>query len=287
MPDAFTSTLRLLLMETGENDNTWGDRHNSSVTSLIEAAIGGRADINVSSGNVTLTTNNGSADQARNAVLRATGTPGTSRDIVVPSVTKLYVVTNETSDDSDVVVKTASGTGVTIESGDRRWLYVDAVGDEVYDLSAVGTVAEATNALQLGGVVAANYARRDAANTFTAANTFEELSLFETTARSAVTTIASGATPTPDGTSGSNVFRFAPAVNYTFQKPANPPSGAWAFSVIIDHAGNVSGAFGTGYVWQSGQAPTIAQASAYKGLLVCQYDPTDDVYIANLVDDVS
>jgi hypothetical protein len=114
-------------MATGENNTSWGDVTNVNLGTALEEAIVGSADVTFSSGNVTLTLTNTNASQtARNLRLRCTGTTGGStRNLVVPSIEKPYIVQNDCAD--SVVVKTAAGTGVTVLAGTTTWVYSDGV----------------------------------------------------------------------------------------------------------------------------------------------------------------
>lgn len=166
MADTYTNLLRLRLQQTGANQNTWGALLNAAAIQLIEDAIAGVANITVAGSNVTLSTANGANDQARMAVLNLTGSPGAARDIIVPALSKPYLVINQTG--HTMTVKVAGQTGVGVPNGARQYLYCD--GTDVYPVEAGavgGAVALATNALQLGGVLAANYARKDAFNQHT------------------------------------------------------------------------------------------------------------------------
>lgn len=108
----YTSLLGLAQPVTGTESGTWGTVVNDEITALVEEAVAGGETIDVTAGNVTLTTTNGVANQARNAILLVTGTPGTSRNVVAPSSSKVYIVKN--SSDGDIVLKGAATTGVTI-----------------------------------------------------------------------------------------------------------------------------------------------------------------------------
>jgi len=120
------SNLKIQLMTTGENSTTWGDVTNVNLGTAIEEAIVGSADVTFSSGNVTLTLSNSNASQtARNMRLRCTGTTGGStRNLVVPSIEKPYIVQNDCAD--SIVVKTSAGTGITVPAGKTMWVYSDA-----------------------------------------------------------------------------------------------------------------------------------------------------------------
>jgi hypothetical protein len=65
MPSSYTSRLRLELQATGENRTTWGNKANN-VFSRIEDAVAGAVTIAMGNTNKTLTTVNGSSDEARN-----------------------------------------------------------------------------------------------------------------------------------------------------------------------------------------------------------------------------
>ena len=120
------SNLKIQLMTTGENTTTWGDVTNVNLGTALEEAIVGSADVTFSSGNVTLSLSNTNTSQtARNMRLRCTGTTGGStRNLVVPSIEKPYIVQNDCAD--SIVVKTSAGTGITVPAGKTMWVYSDA-----------------------------------------------------------------------------------------------------------------------------------------------------------------
>lgn len=133
------SNLKIQLMATGENSTTWGTVTNLNLGTAIEEAIVGSADVTFSSGNVTLTLTDTNASQtARNMRLRCTGTTGGStRNLVVPSIEKPYIIQNDCAD--SVVVKTSAGTGVTVPAGKTMWVYNNGtdVVDAVSHLSSL------------------------------------------------------------------------------------------------------------------------------------------------------
>ena len=114
MTTQYTPLLGLALPVTGELSGTWGDTVNDSITSLIDSAIAGYADKDVTSGNWTLSTSTGAADESRMMILRPYGTPGVVRNIIAPEKSKAYLVLN-TSDDV-VILKGATTSGVEIQS---------------------------------------------------------------------------------------------------------------------------------------------------------------------------
>jgi hypothetical protein len=156
MPSTY-SPLKIQLMATGENNTTWGDVTNQNLGGALEEAIVGSADVTFSSGNVTLTLTDTNASQtARNMRLRCTGTTGGStRNLVVPSIEKPYIVKNECAD--NIVVKTAAGTGVTVPTGATMWVYSDGtnVVDVVTHLTALtsyNVVATNVTATNIAGI---------------------------------------------------------------------------------------------------------------------------------------
>jgi hypothetical protein len=116
MPTSYTSLLGLALPVTGELQGTWGTTVNDSITELIEDAIAATATFSVTSGNWTLsTTGSGAANEARCAIIRPTGTPGVSRDVIAPGQSKAYIIDNQSN--AAVVFKATATTGVTIAAG--------------------------------------------------------------------------------------------------------------------------------------------------------------------------
>jgi hypothetical protein len=114
MASTYSPSLKLELIGNGDQAGTWGTTTNNNLGTLLEEAITGIETITLASTNYVLTNLNGVSDEARNAVLIATGTPGAVRKILVPpSQNKLYVVVNNTTGGYDVQVQTWSGSGTT------------------------------------------------------------------------------------------------------------------------------------------------------------------------------
>jgi len=117
MASTYSPLLRVELIGTGDQSGTWGSTTNENLGTVLEDAIAGTASLDVTAGNITLTVVDGTADQSRCMILNVTGTPGVSRNIIAPALSKVYVVVN--GSDNNVVLKTASSTGVTIPSGEK------------------------------------------------------------------------------------------------------------------------------------------------------------------------
>lgn len=168
MASTFTDLLRLEKMVQGEQPNTWGDKTTDNLDKL-EEAIAGRKGLAFASSDITLTTNNGgdgTSEQAAAMILSCTGVLSASVQIKAPNVSKLYIVKNGTTGAFTLSINTLTGTiPLEINQGETLLVWCDPTADAAKGafstISAIssGTIAQATNALQLGGVVAANYAQ--------------------------------------------------------------------------------------------------------------------------------
>ena len=120
MASSYSSRIKLEKQGSGENANTWGDRLNTNVIDLVDAAVAGVTAVDVDGqggSGVTLTANDGSPDQARSFGLRMTGTLGA--DVTVSYSTrpeKIYFVNNETAGGKNVIMDNGS-TKVTVGNG--------------------------------------------------------------------------------------------------------------------------------------------------------------------------
>ena len=130
MSSTYSTTLRLELIGNGDQSGTWGDTTNLNLGTLLQDAITGVQAITMSDANYTLTAYNGLPDEARNAVLVASGTNTAIRSIIAPAVEKTYLVKNSTTGGYGVTIRTSSGTGVTVASGTTVLVYCD--GTEFY-----------------------------------------------------------------------------------------------------------------------------------------------------------
>lgn len=131
MASTYSTSLRLELMATGDQSGTWGDTTNTNLGTLLEQSITGYLSKAMADTNQTLTNLNGASDEARNAVINATGALTAAREIVVPTANKLYLVRNSTTGGFYVTVKTSAGTGVNVYPGQTRWVACD--GTNVVD----------------------------------------------------------------------------------------------------------------------------------------------------------
>jgi hypothetical protein len=114
----FSPLLGLALPTTGDLSGTWGATVNDSITQLLDSAVAGTTTLSVDS-DVTLSTTNGAANQARNAVILWTASNGaTTRNITAPAQSKAYVVINAGT--GSIVIRGAGPTtGVTVPASAR------------------------------------------------------------------------------------------------------------------------------------------------------------------------
>jgi len=141
MASTFSSDLKLELMATGENAGTWGTKTNTNLE-LVQQAIAGFESISLSSGSTTaLVMSNASISTARNMVIKfATITLSGATTVTIPdSIEKFYIfdcrlITNPTN----LTIKTASGTGFTIDASKIYAAYADGTNLNEVSLDTLG-----------------------------------------------------------------------------------------------------------------------------------------------------
>jgi hypothetical protein len=125
MASSASPLLKLELQASGENLNTWGTLANQ-VFAMIEDAIADLTTIALESTTpYTLSDTQYVANEARSAMLKFTGTLTTNIEVVCPTRTKAYLVSNETSGAYTVTLKTSGGTGIAVAQGSKALLYCD------------------------------------------------------------------------------------------------------------------------------------------------------------------
>ena len=153
MPSSYTTSLKLVLPVTGELTGTWGDVTNQGLTELVDAAIAGTASITIADANYTLSSIDGTADEARKMFVVATGALTAARNIVCPTVSKLYFVANNTTGGFAVTLKTSAGTGISIPNGAAMVLYCN--GTNVINAITSFNELDIAGALDVAGALTA------------------------------------------------------------------------------------------------------------------------------------
>ena len=133
MPSTYSPNLHFELIANGEQANTWGTTTNNNIGSLIEQAIAGVSAIDVTAGDVWMTSFNGAVDQARSMFIQITGSPAGARNVYcLTGNTKVYVVINSSSQTVNFGSSTGSpnsfsGAYVSIAAGASLFVYSDSI----------------------------------------------------------------------------------------------------------------------------------------------------------------
>jgi microcystin-dependent protein len=151
MASTYSDRLRIELIAAGDQSGTWGDTTNANLGTLIEESIAGMAEVSMSDSDYTLTANNGVTDEARQMILKVTGTITATRQVIVPQKEKLYVVHNLTSSGQKIHVKTSAATGVEVSYGFKALVYCN--GTDVISVmpQALNETATANDVLTYNG----------------------------------------------------------------------------------------------------------------------------------------
>ena len=141
------SDLGLELMVTGENAGTWGDKTNQNIN-LIQQAIAGFEQVTLSSGGtLTLAMTDETLSNARNMVIKfATATIAASTICTIPDgIEKFYIFDcSGLTNPANLVIKTASGTGFTLNAAKIFAAYSDGTNLNEISLDTLGgTIAAA------------------------------------------------------------------------------------------------------------------------------------------------
>ena len=318
----FTSRIRLEKQDNGSNSGTWGTVLNQKVIDLVDDAIAGYTIVSCSSADITLSSNNGSADQSRSAVLEFQGTLTSNVGITIPSVSKIYFVKNNTSGSYAITLKTAATTAkTTVTQGGTGPFICDAVN--------VITGADTTG-LGLGTAATLNFGTADAnlipvssadiryiptstsstissnkvfsgtvitsgTNTFTSVTTHSGKSVFTAEVSAASSATFSGAVGTPEVSiasatsmnvdfSAGNNFAITLGTNATLAGAVNGKVGqSGTITITQDGTGSRTLSYGASYNFPSGTAPTLSTAAAAKDIIVYKVREVSSVDCASLL----
>lgn len=155
MPSTYSSALAVTLMANGEESATWGTITNTNIGTLLEQAIVGYGSVPIADTNTTITMTQGASAAARCAVLNVTGALTANRNLVVPTITKSYVIQNNTTGGFSVVVKTSAGSGITVPAGQTRLVYANGT-NVVEGINSTGNLAVNGTLIPTGAVTIAS-----------------------------------------------------------------------------------------------------------------------------------
>ena len=288
MASTFTTNIRLTKQGDGENPNSWGQILNDGVISLTDEAIAGIATISVgSTTSVTLTSNNGSDDQSRSAILHIKGTVGGAHNtisLVIPGNTKHYLINNAVSANttaSDIIkIKTAAGDGYDVPFSGIGWIYCDATSVKPVNTKSfnLGTAASADIGVCATNVPDTSLADLRYLRTSVTVNTTllgtktirDGQFVIDTSARAVnpITTLTDAASIAVDFLTGNN-FMVTLTDNRTLAAPSNATAGQTGLIYVIqDGTGNRTLGYNTVFKFVSGSAPVLTTTTNAVDMLV-------------------
>lgn len=147
MASTYSTNLKIQLMALGDQAGTWGTTTNTNLGTALEQAIVGYGTANFTTDlDLTISLTDDNATQvARNFALNVTssGSLTATRNLIVPTIQKQYLIQNSTTGSQSIVVKTSAGTGITVPNGARTLVYVDGT-NVVSQLTQLPALALAT-----------------------------------------------------------------------------------------------------------------------------------------------
>lgn len=273
MASTYTTRIRLEKQGDGENPNSWGAILNQNVIDLVDQAIASYTTVSISVGDTTLTTNDGSSDQARSAFIEFIGNLTTSINVEIPGVSKGYGIRTNfatVSAGATLTLKTAAGTGYSVPTSSAN-TFVFCDGVSVYGLNSsglglgtasqrdVGTGAENIADVSLSDI---RYARVSAANTFTS------VVAFNGQVYSPVVSLTDATSISLDLSTG-NSFAVTLGGNRTLANPSNAVAGQVGYIYVYqDGTGSRTLSFGDSYRFAKGIAPVMTTSISAVDMLV-------------------
>jgi len=285
MTATYTSRIRLTQQGDGDNPNSWGTVLNNGVTSLVDDAIAAYTTVVLgANATVTLSAVDGGFDVPRSAFLETNGTVGgahTTISMIIPNVTKGYVINNQTTYTTTtnvVKIKTAPGAGYVIPQGGVVQVIVDTDGS-VWSTNTAGSGTAGsrdvgTCATNLPDVSIADlrYVRTSATSTIIASDLhIKQGQLIVGTSSRAynpITTLTDATSITSDFAKGNN-FLVTLGGNRTLAAPSNAVAGqSGSIYVIQDGTGSRTLAYNAAWQFVSATVPTLSTGAGDVDMLV-------------------
>ena len=163
MASTYSDRLKLELMETGANANTWGNNTNTNLQTLDAFTAGYLSKSVAGSANVTLTTANADPTaESSNKVIEFTGALTGNIYVFIPAVENNYIFFNNTSGAYTLTIAPTghAANGVAITQGAHTIMYNNA-NNEIKDLFS-GSLGNLS--LVSGGVFTGNASGASALN---------------------------------------------------------------------------------------------------------------------------
>jgi hypothetical protein len=267
MSSTYSTNLRFLEQGTGDNVDNWGTLVNSGLIDLADFAIAGMTTINSVGGTTTLTSNSGSADQARSAILNVTGVLASDINIVAPSVTKIYMIANNTTGAHNVTINTSGGVAVIIPQATVGLVYCDGT-----NFHALTAPAPALSGTAVGNIDMA-YFLFDRASI----KRYKEVFFDNGTTGGAITA---------DYNNG-NCQKYTLNANSTLSVTNFPNAGAYAGSMTIkfvqDGTGSRTMAWPASFKFPSGTSNILSTPAGAVDILTVYTDDNGTTYDCNLI----
>lgn len=260
MSSTYSTSLRIQLIDTGTEDEAWGQPTDNNLGTIIEQAITGVESVSLTNlTNYTLTAANAVADQSRNAVLVFTGVLSANCNVIAPAVNKVYVISNQTTGGKNISITMGSGANVAVANGTNQLVYCNGSSfKSAIDVnSIIGNLVVSGNSTVSGNVtVGTNVVM---GNTLTTTN--GNLSLRSTTSNVVNFQGTTGALTPPTGT--------------TAQRPSSPVVGMsrWNTTLGLYEIWNgtawqaITGSFDVAYLIVAGGGGGSAGGGGAGGLL--------------------
>tara|TARA_R100000388_G_scaffold70814_1_gene51229 strand:+ start:742 stop:2085 length:1344 start_codon:yes stop_codon:yes gene_type:complete len=147
MSSTYSDRLKLELMATGANANTWGTNTNNNLEVVDAFAAGFLAKSVAGSSNITLTTANASdTAEASNKTIELTGALTGAISVFIPAVESQYTFFNNTSGSHDLKISATGhdANGVVIAQGAKTTVFCDGASNFNVE------IASSTDAAALG-----------------------------------------------------------------------------------------------------------------------------------------
>ena len=285
MASTYTTRIRLTQQGDGDNPNSWGTVLNNGVTSLVDDAIAAYTTVVLgANATVTLSAVDGGFDVPRSAFLETNGTVGgahTTISMIIPNVTKGYVINNQTTYTTTtnvVKIKTAPGAGYVIPQGGVVQVIVDTDGS-VWSTNTAGSGTAGsrdvgTCATNIPDVSIADlrYVRTSATSTIIASDLhIKQGQLIVGTSSRAynpITTLTDATSITSDFAKGNN-FLVTLGGNRTLAAPSNAVAGqSGSIYVIQDGTGSRTLAYNAAWQFVSATVPTLSTGAGDVDMLV-------------------
>ena len=285
MAATYTTRIRLTKQGTGDNDSTWGTVLNDEVIDLTDFAIAGYTTISLAAGDVSLTANDGTTDQARSAMLELTGTLSGNTGVYLPSgITKNYMVKNNTSGAFTATVLINGGTGHAVPQGGTAIVLTDGVTvSPAVDSTGLGygtaaTLDFGTGDANLIPVSSADdrYANVSSDETITGNYTFSSSTTFTAQVigtgaqafSSPVSVAVASSAVSLDFSTGNN-FTTILNGNVSIANPSNlQPGQSGIIYVVQDGTGSRTMSFNSDWKFTGGTAPTLSTAASAVDALI-------------------